>query len=387
MLKLGEKIISDIYLGDKKIAKVFLGDKLMYQANKPIFLDYVESTGTQLINLGITGNGEVEITAQATALRGSNTVLLGTTGGRAGTYIGYNASGYWGAGSDSTTSIKATQRATITATFDDSGVSGYVDGEMFTRAKVVEHEAWSLFKDNTGGSPFTGCVFCVTAKQNGKKVLDLRPCIDPKGTVCMYDMVTKKYFYNKGTGTLTAGNKINFVDYIIFDGNSYIDTNVVPVFGDELEVYASIGDTVSGVNYSLFGAGTSSSQFLSLFETKSLLNRYFGSTTGRGSFGKKETLSKLKFKNNGSVYIDDVQVIAPFSVSNNTVNTVLSIGARGGGTQPWLGKIGVLKLISSTGAVKLDLKPCVVAGEAGFYDMVTGKFYTNIGTGTLGYTE
>ena len=36
MLKLGEKIISDIYLGDKKIAKVFLGDKLVYQANKPI---------------------------------------------------------------------------------------------------------------------------------------------------------------------------------------------------------------------------------------------------------------------------------------------------------------------------------------------------------------
>lgn len=45
MLKLGEKIISDIYLGDKKIAKVFWGDKLVYQANKPIFLDYISFDG------------------------------------------------------------------------------------------------------------------------------------------------------------------------------------------------------------------------------------------------------------------------------------------------------------------------------------------------------
>lgn len=53
MLKLGEKIISDIYLGDKKIAKVFLGDKLVYQANKPIFLDYVHFDGNSYINTGI----------------------------------------------------------------------------------------------------------------------------------------------------------------------------------------------------------------------------------------------------------------------------------------------------------------------------------------------
>jgi hypothetical protein len=57
---------------------------------------------------------------------------------------------------------------------------------------------------------------CVITEEN-QIIQDLRPCIDPKGVVCFYDMITKKYFYNQGTGTLTAGNKIKFVDYVEFD--------------------------------------------------------------------------------------------------------------------------------------------------------------------------
>ena len=45
MLKLGEKIINQIYLGDKKIAKAYLGDKLVFQSDKPIFVEYIESDG------------------------------------------------------------------------------------------------------------------------------------------------------------------------------------------------------------------------------------------------------------------------------------------------------------------------------------------------------
>ena len=39
--------------------------------------------------------------------------------------------------------------------------------------------------------------------------------------------------------------------------------------------------------------------------------------------------------------------------------------------------------IHEKGVLVQDLKPCVVNGVVGFYDMVTGKFFTNAGTGEL----
>ena len=34
----------------------------------------------------------------------------------------------------------------------------------------------------------------------GKKVIDLYPALDDQGIACLYDMVSRKYFHNSGTG-------------------------------------------------------------------------------------------------------------------------------------------------------------------------------------------
>lgn len=44
---------------------------------------------------------------------------------------------------------------------------------------------------------------------NNELIQDLRPCLDGNNVACMYDMVSKQYFYNQGTGTFTAGNILN----------------------------------------------------------------------------------------------------------------------------------------------------------------------------------
>lgn len=42
-------------------------------------------------------------------------------------------------------------------------------------------------------------------KDNGVLVRDMWPCYDPDGVACLYDKVTKTYFYNAGSGEFIAG--------------------------------------------------------------------------------------------------------------------------------------------------------------------------------------
>ena len=174
------------------------------------------------------------------------------------------------------------------------------------------------------------------------------------------------------------------LDYIKFDGNSWIDTEIKPIFGDELEITAQIGEAVAGKNYVLFGTGTSSIQFTGLIESNRVFNRYFGTTAGRSTGqDSSKIFHTYLFKNDGSVYQNGKLITSPFTVTEATVNSNLTIGTRGYVNEGWLGNISNAKLLSADGAVKLDLKPCIVNGVAGFYDMVTGKIFTNAGTGTL----
>lgn len=71
------------------------------------------------------------------------------------------------------------------------------------------------------------CYSFKTWNENNKLVQDLRPCLDPQGVPCMYDEVSKKYFYNKGTGTF--GYK-----KILRDFQPVLDNNNVPCLLDKI---------------------------------------------------------------------------------------------------------------------------------------------------------
>ena len=61
-------------------------------------------------------------------------------------------------------------------------------------------------------------------------IQDLRPCLDIEGIPCMYDTVSKQYYYNQGTGQFSYGDIIEYtpIEYIESNGTQYIDTGVVP---------------------------------------------------------------------------------------------------------------------------------------------------------------
>jgi hypothetical protein len=201
----------------------------------------------------------------------------------------------------------------------------------------------------------------------------------------MYDMVTKKYHYNMGTGTLTAGNKINFIDYIESDGNSYINTDV---FADNTYTFDT---TVAFVkeNYNCVPWGVRSSGNYSTANSQCYLNtntlnntspviKLFSTNTGlatnwsSGIIPEIDKVYELKGMTVVSTMTTMEYPIILFGLNNiGAINT----------------SVGVCRIYKwtaySNGVVIQDLRPCVVAGEACFYDMVTGKVFTNAGTGTL----
>jgi hypothetical protein len=44
--------------------------------------------------------------------------------------------------------------------------------------------------------------------ENNELKHDFKPCKDSNGTICMYDKIEKKYYYNKGTGSFIGGASI-----------------------------------------------------------------------------------------------------------------------------------------------------------------------------------
>ena len=50
-------------------------------------------------------------------------------------------------------------------------------------------------------------IYSAQITQSGTLVRDFIPVLDPEGVACMYDKVTKEYYYNQGTGDFIAGYK------------------------------------------------------------------------------------------------------------------------------------------------------------------------------------
>lgn len=62
-----------------------------------------------------------------------------------------------------------------------------------------------LFYRANDSQPMTGKIGAVSIKRNGEFILNLIPVIKPDSTACMYDLITKQYFVNQGTGTFIGG--------------------------------------------------------------------------------------------------------------------------------------------------------------------------------------
>ena len=397
MLRLGNKSISKLYFGDKAISKAYLGSKLVFQSGKPIFLDYIESTGTQMIVTGITakvGNsGTWTVTAQSTVTNKLRMLLA--KGGTDINFFGYNDTGKWGFGASIYFDISADTKITAKVVFEETQVTAVIGNETLVRTGAGNTNPFILggFSTSaTGNYNFVGRIFgCSYEDVNGNLLLDLRPCIDPKGTVCMYDMVTRKYFYTAGDGEFIAG-KFRFIDYIKSTGVQYIDTGIK---GTDVTRFVVKGTCVeNGVNNTqLLGGNNSSSQTFFGNRYSNSVAHWYCMDSKNTSIGNPHNLSII----DATIESDTSQYGTLTDLVDGTVSEFIKFSGNawafqdtnlllfGGNStrRSTNATCYMLQLYTKDGLVR-DFVPALDAdGVACMYDKVTCKYFYNAGEGSF----
>ncbi len=198
------------------------GKRLPYQCE----LEYIESTGTQWINTGVSSDKNncrftLDYAFTSTTARqlhgGGNYFYFGVNAGR--WEIDYNK---YEAGADTArhTFVKQATRGTATTYID--GALKNTRSASFTDGIIAID---GLYSSGTVALPASGKLYHAMIEIGGVLVADLIPVLDWDGNARMFDQVTQSYPTHYGT--FVAGPEIYPVEYLQGDGNAYIDTPIV----------------------------------------------------------------------------------------------------------------------------------------------------------------
>lgn len=184
-------------------------------------LEYIESTGTQYIDTGITPSDdmEFEIEYQVTSGKGKlyGVEILGiifdayNVTQTSGTLRAFRHSNNGGTITDITT--VANEKVALKVVVKDGTYSTYVHGELVKTAPAAgtpPNDTMYLFAchhNGVAGAESKAIIWGCRIKKSGELVGDFLPCIDPSGAVGVYDTVSKAFFGNAGTETFVAGYK------------------------------------------------------------------------------------------------------------------------------------------------------------------------------------
>lgn len=191
-------------------------------------IEYIQSTGTQFINTGITPtiDSRFEITLSDVVSGGGERCIFGV-----GTY----SSNTFLMTKDSSNPLVWYYRSkkTITTDITSKHVIGLYRGSVTLDGTLIHDD------ENIGQTSFSSlCIFTAGTNfgdnykssfklynfkiyTNDVLVFDGIPALDSDNIACLYDDVSHTYFYNVGTGDFTAGPLSTEYKYLIEDGGDY----------------------------------------------------------------------------------------------------------------------------------------------------------------------
>lgn len=363
--------------------------------NQPIFIDYIESDGNQYIDTEqlISGGVTLEIVAQGLGDKGL--VYSFDQDWQAASLLDrgsqWFANGIHFAGSSlDKTTIESSWSGvgrdyTNTVTINGETATYTRTGRSFSNLLLFVGKNY-LVPD----SFWKGRIYSSKLYKNNVLIQDLRPCIDPNGIVCMYDTVSKQYLYNQGTGSFIAGPR--FIEYIKSTGTQYIDTGVYAP-GITRFVVKGTCDTNYASNTQLLGTNNSSATtfFGGRYMSATGVKSWYCINAEGVSIGNPTDLSIIDctIESRTSQYGTLIDL-----VNNTTSEFIRFASGEWGFTSSNLILFGgvfprhspnatcySLQLYTANGLVR-DLRPCLDGNNVKcMYDLVTGKYYYNQGTG------
>lgn len=352
--------------------------------------DYIQSSGTQYIDTGITPTQDTncETKAQFITNNAYTSIAQVTTAGNPLTnrftlMVDGSNNFYFGKG----TSIKS-YSTTVTSlhTYKIDGLKCYIDG---TQVLTLEQQTFTadntipLFADKRSGSiNQQACLKLYYFKfYNGSTLVrNFLPCTY-LGEPGMWDTVENKFYRNQGTGQFTLGNKITLKEYesLTGDDNSYINTGIIPTVQTEIEATFSYGSSGKADRYIFANWDSANATFCINVNSNTL--RVFKYST---SDAYQTTLTA---NTKHTVKVTKNTVIVNGTSTNFTGGTFPSFTKSlllFGDSPTYLNSATIYEAKRwENGTLMNYFIPVTYNGIPGMWDKVEWKFYANAGAGSF----
>ena len=418
-------------VGKKPYYNQGTGDDFSY-GREIHYVEYLESTGTQYINTGVSGNNpnlKIEVDAKTYEF---------------GWCHQNNANGAWvdafsfpndnlervNYGNYALAKDFEYDRVTRKTRTFDFKTGFYIDGVLKQSFVITNYSQLtpnlSIFgRYNFNSNSYTilknssYTIYGTKIYDNNTLVRDYIPAIDENNVPFMFDRVTHTAFLNAGTGEFLYGNllkqsKIRIVlpptipliykpvEYLESTGEQYIDTGLLSTANSKVDCVFGFTSMESGVanNVGVFGGrNAQQSTTFTLFKIASGNPQYFrfdydGQTTvATANQMTWNTTSKYRFEYDGTKYTttntttsqSNTAILNPSSTFTTSPICLFAVNTSGIIGQYLSGRI--YKYWYTDGTNTIDLVPVIRRSDEkpGFYCKVTKQFFTNAGTGEFLY--
>ncbi len=390
------------------------------------WVSYVEATGSQYVNTGITGRHGTKIEARVEWMELADASFVSSRKedwpGNGRLYFCYcqNDTGEMFTASDTGSTVswnngwncrwEKNRVYSYTAEFsakDDDGNavnSIVVDGlKVWSKTSAALDTGYPLFvfaNNQRGSANSFSKTRCYGLKiwQDGALVRDFQPCMKD-GRAGLYDAVSQTIFYSGSATDLVCDENSEvpdeFVEYVESQGDAaeaggqlpaYVDTGVIGRSGTTAEgEFALLASEDKG----LLGSRNGDNRFY-------LLQSYNGKITcgygghkandralelGRTYKVRTELAAGAQTQRLGETEASETVYSGTDAASIDTGHSLHLFACNVGGTPTWFSKARCYGLkIWQDGALVRDFRPCLKNGVAGLYDDVTKRIFYSSGT-------
>lgn len=389
--------VTALTIPEGSVKQVSVNGVVLWKKGSPLSdytqLEYIESTGTQWIDTGIaTTNNNLGFMLEAMPLTSADVYPIGSRAISNGIrFFGIRSvsSTIYSYGWEEYTTAPASQsyvnvRATMSLNWLNSKkVTIGNDSNDLATANIANGRNITLFGVN-GQLLWTGRIYHAQISEGTGIVANLIPVMrNSDGKVGMYDTVTGQFFTNAGTGEFIAGPR--FVEYIEFDGNSWIDTGFK-------QQTCRIEFGVEFINHNnatqYMGFHSSNTGFWGIAR-KGI--KEFYPTIRLNPYQYRDVIINLDTTDTKApvltLTIGDVSSSQMVGNTVNTKTTYVMGGIKSGSTINYNNfmKVYYNRIYNANNELIQDLRPCLQGNTPCMYDMVTGTYFYNQGTGEFQY--
>ena len=187
-------------------------------------VNYLQSSGTQWIEMGVAPNQNTKavLKIKINKFEGSGATLIGSrtennSNDQFTTYIdsAYGTTRFLFRVDGQPKSIPWTGLTTdkiYTVTLSGTEMKAELEdgttvfSTTFSVNDFTSTMTMTLFRaKNVNGSYFQGRIYSCKHYNGNELIQDFVPCLDTNGVPCIFDLVSRKPFYNKGSGSFTWG--------------------------------------------------------------------------------------------------------------------------------------------------------------------------------------